>query len=31
LAFSLPPGTYATTVLREILVFSDEARSQGIK
>lgn len=30
LAFSLPPGTYATTVLREILVFSDAARSQGI-
>jgi len=30
LAFSLPPGTYATTVLREILVFSD-AVHQGIK
>ena len=31
LAFSLPPGTYATTVLREILVFSDTARSHDIK
>lgn len=31
LAFSLPPGTYATTVLREILVTSDAAKSQGIK
>ena len=30
LAFSLPPGTYATTVLREILGFSDAARSQGV-
>ena len=30
MGFSLPPGTYATTVLREILVFSDVARSQGI-
>ena len=29
LAFALPPGTYATTVLREILVFADAARSQG--
>jgi tRNA pseudouridine13 synthase len=31
LAFSLPPGTYATTVLREILVFADTVRSHGIK
>lgn len=30
MAFSLPPGTYATTVLREVLVFSDAARNQGI-
>ncbi len=30
MVFSLPPGTYATTVLREILVVSDAARSQGI-
>lgn len=29
LAFSLPPGTYATTVLREILVFRDAVRGQG--
>ena len=30
LAFSLPPGTYATTVLREILVSSDATRNQSI-
>ena len=30
MGFSLPPGTYATTVLREILVFTNAARSQGI-
>lgn len=29
LFFSLPPGTYATTVLREILVFADAKRRQG--
>lgn len=29
IAFSLPPGTYATTVLREILVISDAAGNQG--
>ncbi len=28
LAFTLPPGSYATTVLREILVFNEAERSQ---
>ncbi len=28
LVFALPPGTYATTVLREILVFADAHRSR---
>jgi len=28
LVFTLPPGTYATTVLREILVFADADRSR---
>jgi len=28
LAFTLPPGSYATTVLREILVFDDAGRSR---
>lgn len=28
LVFTLPPGTYATTVLREVLVFADADRSQ---
>jgi tRNA pseudouridine13 synthase len=28
LEFSLPPGAYATTVLREILVFTDASRSR---
>ena len=31
LAFALPPGAYATTVLREVLVFTDAARGQGFK
>lgn len=31
LAFALPPGTYATTVLREILVYTDAARDQVFK
>jgi len=31
LDFALPPGTYATTVLREVLVFTDAARGQGFK
>ena len=29
LVFVLPPGTYATTVLREVLVFADAERKQG--
>lgn len=31
LAFVLPPGSYATTVLREILVFDDAGRSREHK
>ena len=29
--FTLPPGTYATTVLREVLVFTDAERHYGLK
>jgi tRNA pseudouridine13 synthase len=31
LVFTLPPGTYATTVLREILVFSDASPFRGLR
>ena len=31
LDFALPPGSYATTVLREVLVFSEADRSQDTK
>ena len=31
LDFALPPGAYATTVLREILVFKDAEQYQGLK
>ena len=31
LVFALPPGAYATTVLREILVFKDAEQNQGLK
>lgn len=31
LVFTLPPGTYATTVLREVLVFSDAAPFRGLR
>jgi len=31
LVFTLPPGSYATTVLREILVFNNAERYQGLK
>lgn len=31
LVFTLPPGTYATTILREILVFSDAEPYKGLR
>jgi len=31
LVFVLPPGTYATTVLREVLVFKDAGKFQGLR
>ncbi len=31
LVFTLPPGTYATTILREVLVFSDAVPFRGLR